>query len=606
MEKLQTLRKLMEERGVDAYLITNGDAHSSEYVTGHWKTVAWFSGFTGSNGTVVVTRTHVGLWTDGRYFIQAEGQLANTGIELYKMGTPGTPTVMEYLAKELPHGGKLGFDGRVVDVREYEKISATLKDKAVTFAYAEDLIGAIWPDRPGLPVAPAFEHEARFAGASAGDKLAAVREKMAKHDVSAYLITALDSVAWLMNIRGRDVSFTPVAYAYVLVTTDAAHVFIDHDKIASFAPNLEAQGFTIHGYDQLLGFLGQLKTSCDKKSQTDLNVNCDNLCCKLLYDPAKTSVAIAEAVPEGVQVVKDLEVDIVVMLKAVKSQIELENSRNAYLKEGVALVRLLKWLEEHTDIPSLTEGDVARKITSLREEQADFLEDGFSTIVAVGGNAAQAHYSPGPVGANLVKEGFLLIDSGAQYLDGTTDTTRTIPMGAITDEMKRDYTLVLKGHIALSRVVFPAGTTGVQLDALARLALWEYGLDFRHGTGHGIGYCLAVHEGPQGVSKRSQVALEPGMMLSNEPAFYVDGQYGVRTENILAVEKRCETEYGVFLGFETLTYCPIDTTAIDVFLLTPGEVEYLNAYHRKTYELLAPRLGEGERAWLSKATQPIG
>jgi len=589
MDKLTALRALMKERGIDAYLLPSGDAHSSEYVAAYWKARPWFSGFTGSSGLVIVTQAEAGLWTDGRYFIQAANQLEGTGIALFKMEIPGVPTYIEFLKDKLPQGGKLGFDGRVIDVKEYEKIDKALKDKGISYAYKEDLIGLIWKDRPAMPMAPAFEHEPPFAGAPASEKLVAVREKMTKHEVTAYLVTALDSIAWLMNIRGHDMPFTPVVYAYALITADKAHVFIDKSKISAFGSKLEAQGFTLHDYNGLPSFLSKLPT-----------------CGKLLYDPGKTSVLLSDAVPEKLAVKKDLETDIIAMLKAVKNQVELKNTRNAYLKESVALVRLLKWLMEHPDISTLHEGDIARKITSLREGQANFLEDGFTSIIAYGANAAQAHYSPGPVGSKLEADGFLLIDTGGQYLDGTTDTTRTIPIGPITDEMKRNFTLVLKGFIALSRAVFSKGTTGEHLDALARLPLWRYGLDFRHGTGHGIGYCLGVHEGPQGISKRSKVALEPGMMISNEPAFYVDGEYGIRTENIIVVEKQVETEYGDFYGFETLTYCPIDTSAIDISLLNPEEIDYFNDYHSKTYEKLEGRLEEDERLWLRNATKPIG
>ncbi|MCL2572530.1 MAG: aminopeptidase P family protein [Defluviitaleaceae bacterium] len=589
IDKISALRALMKDRGIDAYIIPSGDAHSSEYVAEFWQTRAWFSGFTGSNGLVVITKDEAGLWTDGRYFLQAESQLEGSGINLFKVDCPGVPDFKEFLADKLPEGGKLGFDGRVIDVKEYEEICEALESKGVTYAYSEDLVGQLWEDRPSLPVGQAFEHEIRFAGTSAADKLVAVRAKMAENEVCAYLVTALDSIAWLMNIRGHDISFTPVVYAYALITDKEAHVFIDKAKVSGFASKLDAQGFTLHGYDDFTSFLEKLPTDGT-----------------LLYDPGKTSVQLAEALPCGMDVKKDMKTDIITALKAAKSDVELRNIRNAYIKESVALVGLVKWIKEHTNISSLTEGDIARKITSLRQEQADFLEDGFVTIAAYGANAAQAHYSPGPVGDSLKAEGFLLVDTGGQYLDGTTDTTRTIPIGPITDEMKRNFTLVLKGNIGLARAVFPEGTNGIQLDSFARMPLWEHGLNYRHGTGHGIGYCLGVHEGPQGISKKSETELEPGMLLSNEPAFYQDGQYGIRTENILAVVEREKTEYGNFYAFETLTFCPIDVSAIDISLMSPDEVTYLNDYHKKTYEVLAPLLGDEDRTWLLNETKPIG
>jgi len=589
MEKLQALRNLMKERGLDAYLIANGDAHNSEYVTKHWRAREWFSGFTGSNGTVVVTHAEVILWTDGRYFIQAEKELAGTGIALFKMGTPGVPKYHEYLAEVLPHSGKLGFDGRIMTMKESKELSEALESKKITYAYTEDLIGLIWSDRPALPAAPAFEHAPRFAGMSSSEKLAAVRTEMAKHDVTTYLAVALDEVAWLMNIRGSDIPYAPVVNAYVLITTSAAHVFIDRSKVAVFAANLEAQGFTLHDYDKLVGFLGDLPAEG-----------------KFLCNPDKINIVLVDALPKNMQVKCDLPEDIIMMMKAVKSEVELTNSRNAYLKESAVLVRFIKWLKETKDISALTEADTAKELTRLRTNQPDFLQDAFSTIAAYGPNAAQAHYHPGERGSDLKPEGFFLVDTGGNYLDGTTDTTRTIVVGPLSNEMKRNFTLVLKGYLAIERAIFPKGTKGRQLDALARLALWEHGLDFRHGTGHGIGYCLCVHEGPHGMSSKSKVEFEPGMLLSVEPAFYEADAYGIRTENIVEVYEHSETEYGQFLGFRSLLYCPIDICAIDVKLLNSDEINQLNGYHQKTYELVSPLLTEDERTWLKEATRPIG
>ena len=586
MDKLKALRALMKERGLDAYLIPSGDAHASEYVADYWNARSWFSGFTGSSGLVVVTHTEAGLWTDGRYFIQAENQLSGSEIKLFKMATPGVPEYKDYLADALPQHGKLGFDGRVVDTQEFEELREALKAKEITYAYSEDLVGLIWEDRPAMPTAPAFEHTPRIPCATTSEKLTAVRAEMAKHDVSAYLISALDDVAWLMNIRGRDMAHTPIAYAYAVITASEAHLFIDPGKVSVFAGKLEAQGVTLHDYDGAAGFMGKLEG-------------------KLLINPRKTSMLLVESLPKGLQVKKDLPEDAIQLLKAIKSTAELENTRNAYIKESVALVRFLKWLEECPDVSAITEEDVVRKLTSLRELMPDFLEDSFSTIAAYGANAAQAHYRPGTETVYLKPEGFLLIDTGGQYMDGTTDTTRTIRLGPITDEMKRNFTLVLKGHIAISKVKFAEKTTGIMLDSLARVALWEHGLDFRHGTGHGIGFCLGVHEGPQGISRKSTVELVPGMLLSNEPAFYVDGEYGIRTENIIEVVKRCETEYGAFYGFESLLYCPIDMSSVDVALLDAGEIEYLNEYHKRTYDLVAPHLTADEAAWLKKATMSV-
>jgi len=579
----------MKERGLDAYLITNNDAHNSGYATGYWKAREWFSGFTGSNGTVIVTHTEVGLWTDGRYFIQAEHELAGSGITLFKMDTPGTPKYNEYLASKLPQGGKLGFDGRTMSMKDYNELNESLSVKEITCTYTEDLVSLIWDDRPSLPAAPAFEHAPRFAGLSAAKKLAAVRGEMVKHDATAYLVVALDDIAWLTNIRGDDIPFAPVVNAYVLITIDTAHIFIDRSKIAAYAANLEAQGFTFHDYNVITDFLRNFSA-----------------CGKLLYNPEKTNMLLVESLPNDLATKSDLPVDIIMKLKAVKSEVELSNTRNAYYKESIVLTRIIKWLNETADISALTEADVAKEITRLRLQQPDFLQDAFPTIAAYGQNAAQAHYSPGPVGANLKPDGFFLIDTGGNYLDGTTDTTRTIAVGPLRADMKRNFTLVLKGYLAVERTIFPMGTKGIQLDTLARTALWEYGQDFRHGTGHGIGYCLCVHEGPQGLSPKSHVELEPGMLLSVEPAYYQAGAYGIRTENIVEVYEHSETEYGKFYGFRPLMYCPIDTSAIDTNLLNKTEIDQFNNYHAKTLSLLSPRLTEEERIWLSEATRPIG
>ena len=577
----------MKERGIDAYLIPSGDAHNSEYVADYWKARGWISGFIGSSGTVVVTATKAGLWTDGRYFIQAASELVGSGIDLYKMDMPGVPTYHEFINAELPEGGKLGFDGRVIPVKEYSKLCANLSDKKISYSYNEDLIGLIWADRPSLPTAPAFEHEPRFAGKAAAEKLSDVRAEMAKHGVTAYLSVALDDIAWLLNIRGHDMPYTPVVYAYALITPSDAHVFIDRNKLGGLAAKLEAQGITFHDYNEIAGFLGKLDG-------------------KLLFNPTDTSMLLAEALPPNMATKQDLDADTIALLKAVKSDVELANTRNAYIKESIVLVRFLKWVTQHPDVASLTEGAVARYLTQLRLGQPDIMSDSFTTIAAYGANAALSHYNPGKEGDNLKPEGFLLVDTGGQYYDGTTDTTRTIPLGAFTDEMKRNFTLVLKGHIALSRAVFPKGTNGSQLDTLARLPLWEEGLNFLHGTGHGIGYCLSVHEGPHRIAAvGSAIALQPGMLVSNEPAFYVEGEYGIRTENVLEVVARGKTAYGEYYGFESLIYCPIATEAIDISLLSDIEIDYLNSYHKQTYEVLAPLLSDDEADWLYEVTCPV-
>ncbi|MCL2215605.1 MAG: aminopeptidase P family protein [Defluviitaleaceae bacterium] len=581
---LAGLRELMREKNLDAYVIPSGDAHANGYVADYWRGREWFSGFTGSAGTVVVTAEKAGLWTDGRYFIQAAKQLTGTGIDLYKSGQPNVQEYTKFLADNLPQNANLGFDGRVVTAGEFSKIKDALNEKSVVYSYQDDLIGQLWKNRPSFPVEPAFEHAPEFAGALASEKLKSVRAKMKEKNITAYLVPSLDDIAWLLNIRGRDIPNLPVVYAYALITDAEAHIFIDPAKISGLSAKLAAQGFSFHAYDALPKFLITLST---------LN---------LYYNPAKTNTLLAKAIPKNIKIAKGD--DILPAIKSVKSEAELANIKNAFVKEGVALVKTLKWLDECVaDSRPLVEGDVVRALQKFRREQAHYLCDAFPTISAYGENAAQAHYNSGETGAAIKPEGFLLIDTGGQYLDGTTDTTRTIALSEPTDEMKRDYTLVLKGHIALSRVIFPTGTLGSALDAIARVPLWEIGQNYNHGTGHGLGYCLSVHEGPQNISPRpNSVALLPGMLLSNEPALYKESRYGIRTENILLVTENQKT---AFLSFENLTHCPIDTKAIDSALLAETEREWINAYHRRTFETLSPYLDTGEKAWLEKATLPL-
>ncbi|MCL2386732.1 MAG: aminopeptidase P family protein [Defluviitaleaceae bacterium] len=617
--RIAELRVLMKARGIDAYIIPHGDAHASEYMAEHWLAREWISGFTGSAGLVVVTANKAGLWTDGRYFIQAAREL-NDQIELYKSGEPDVLTYQAFLEKELPTGGKLGFDGRTITAAEFAKIKEALEDKNLTFAYKEDLVGELWKDRPSMPTAKAFEHPIQFAGKTVAEKLADVRAKMKEKRITAYLLTALDSVAWLFNFRGNDIKFFPVSYAFALITHTEAHVFIDSEKIT--LPDAIQ-----HDYDALPKFLQDFKTE------------------KLFYNPNTTNVLLAEAIPKGMDASKLLKPheDIVPMLKAVKSPTELANIKNAYIKDGIVMVKMLYWLyAAMRDNPPVTEGDIVRTLKNLRKEQPFYVCDSFATISAYGENAALSHYNSGETGTTLRAEGFFLIDTGGQYLDGTTDTTRTICLGTISEEMKRDFTLVLKGNIALSRAIFLKGTTGSALDILARKPLWEHGKNYRHGTGHGLGYCLGVHEGPHNITQLyNPVPLAEGMIISNEPALYKEGHYGIRIENIIAVAAaaarplfademqsqvharleasssgdsdsgNCDNPEnpknpdGTFLSFETLTYCPIDLNAIAPELLTEIERNHLNAYHQKTYEILSPHLTPEESEWLKEATQPI-
>lgn len=578
----------MKDRGLGAYIIGSGDPHGSEYVHPYWQLRERVSGFTGSAGTLVATMEKAGLWTDGRYFIQAGRQL-RPGIELYRVGVQGTPPISRFLGDGLPDGAKIGFDGRSVSHDWFAKLKGQLEGRGFAYAYDEDVAGQLWEGRPPLmPEGRAFEHLPEFAGLSAAEKLARVREKMKEKGYSGYLVSALDDVAWLLNIRGSDAQYAPLVYAYALVTERDARVFAAPGKLADVAKHLEAMRFELRGYDELPGFLRAHDGA------------------RLYFNAGKTSALAAAGI--GCKTESAPEKDIIPIMKAVKTERELANMRAACLREGAALARLLMWLDGHKEagtVGTLRESDVADKMSALRAGTRNYLHDSFRTIVAYGPNAAQAHYGPEGRGAPLRPEGFLLVDTGGQYLDGTTDTTRTAALGPLTGQMKRDFTLVLKGHIAIDRAAFPATATGHSIDALGRQAMWEEGADFMHGIGHGIGYCLSVHEGPQSIAQRPSVPLQAGMVLSNEPALYRENGHGIRTENMMAVERRKKTDFGDFLGFETLMFCPIDRAAIVPEMLTETEWAWLDSYHAQTREKLAPLLDGRERAWLEEATRPL-
>ena len=586
---LNELRKLMKERNIDIYIITSGDAHSSEYVGDYWKLRSFITGFTGSAGVAAITQEKAILWTDGRYFIQAAKELK--GFELYKSGIKGVPTLANFLAKELPKGGKIGFDGRTASYEWFENIKKSLEGKDAKFAFDEDVAGLLWKERPALPKGVAFEHEPRFAGISAAEKLQKVREKMKEKGFGEYLVTALDDIAWLLNIRGNDVKYSPVVYAFVFITEEAAQVFVDSAKLADIQAKITSQGFQIHEYAAVNDYVKSFRSG------------------KLFFNGTKTNVLLAGLVDKNVVVESKATEDILQLLKSIKSKHELENIRKAYIREGAALVRTFKWIEDlkkSGEIAKIHEADVMKKLTEFREYGENFMNDSFSTIAAYGANAASAHYHAEGDGAKLAGEGFLLVDTGGQYLDGTTDTTRTIPLGPITDEMKKDYTLVLQCHIAIAQAAFVSGTTGHALDVLGRMAMWKEGINFLHGVGHGIGYCLNVHEGPQGIAPRhNPVALQAGMLISNEPALYREGKYGIRTENVVVVTEKVKNEFGEFLQFETITFCPINTEAINLGMLTENEKTWLDNYHEETYVKLSPLLDEDEKAWLKNVTKPV-
>lgn len=592
-EKLSALRQAMTFQGVHAYFIPNSDPHQSEYLPEHWRIMPWLTGFTGSSGNVVVTADFAGVWTDSRYFIQAEQQLAGTGFELVKLTIPHTAEYIDWMVEQCPEGSTVGIDGNLLSLASKRAMEAAFRSKNLLIKDVGNLIAGIWEDRPGLPSGEVFAHEEVFAGKSRIDKLEAVRQLMAQQGIHYHLYTALDEIAWLFNLRGTDVEFNPVPLAYALIDPCDATLFIDRNKVpAALAEELQQQGIKLAPYTQIQGRLRQLN---GKKS--------------VYYEPGKTSFQLSQCIPANSPKIEGMHLS--TPLKAIKNEREIEQIRQVMIKDGVAMVRFLKWLEASVGKMEITEVSAAEKLEAFRAEQEHFVGPSFSTIAGYQGNGAIVHYRAEPeTAANLQPEGIFLLDSGGQYLDGTTDITRTVALSPASEEAKRDFTLVLKGHIAIATSIFPKGTRGYQLEGLARRALWAHGMNYGHGTGHGVGFFLNVHEGPQtlgtGASGRSATPFEVGMLTSNEPGIYHQDRYGIRIENLILCVEHSESEaFGQFLAFETVTMCPIDLSLIDKSLLSQEEITWFNAYHDEVREKLSPLLSEEEVAWLEEKTTHI-
>lgn len=578
----------MQAEKADAFIIPSTDPHMSEYVAPHWQSREWISGFTGSAGTVVVTRDKAGLWTDSRYFLQAAQQLEGTGIDLYKEMLPETPSISEFLCQELEAGSTVGIDGYVFSMLDARQLRKELASKQIELKSMADPMDSIWTDRPALPQAPACIYGTQYAGRTCREKLEDIRQEMKQAGAQALLLPALDEIAWTLNLRGSDVHCNPVVVSYLLIGEEEAHYFIEPQKLTpEVKAYLEGNRVTCHAYTDLLPYLRQLKAST------------------LLLTPGKTNQAVGEAVPESCRIVEGASP--VSLLKAVRNEQEIAGLRKAMQRDGVALVKFLKWLEEAVPGGQETEISVDRKLHELRAAQPLYKGESFDTIAGYGAHAAIVHYEATPeTDVPLQPHGFLLLDSGAQYLDGTTDITRTIALGPLTEEEKTDYTLILKGHIDLAMAVFPEGTRGAQLDVLARMPIWQHRMNFLHGTGHGVGHFLNVHEGPQSIRmNENPVALRAGMLTSNEPGVYKAGSHGIRTENLVLTVPAGEGMFGRYLKFETVTLCPICTKGIVRELLTQEEADWLNQYHRTVYEKLSPDLDEEERHWLKKACEKI-
>lgn len=589
-ERIASLREAMKEKNIDAYIIPSSDPHLSEYPADRWKSREWISGFDGSAGTVVVTAGKAGLWTDSRYFLQAAAQLEGSGIDLYKMALPETPTIENFLLHELQSGQTVGMDGQTYSVADTAKLEKTLSRKEIKLETSYDLIDGIWKDRPAIPGNPLFEMPVELSGKSIQEKLDEINNRLRKEGADCLILAALDEVGWTFNIRGTDVTYNPVVISYAFVSEDESVLFIDPQKItAEAADNLKKEGIKLADYTMIQKYLSRLPETSH-----------------VFIDPAKTNISLYNALPKGCTIVEGITP--ANHLKSVKNETEIKGFRNAVVKDGIALTRFYIWLEQQLAAGNkVTEISASEKLTALRAEQPQYIMDSFETICGYGPHGAIVHYSAtSETDAELQPEGLLLIDSGAQYLDGTTDITRTITLGEPSEQMMKDFTRVLKGTISLAKCKFPAGARGSQIDILARKALWDAGINYLHGTGHGIGHCLNVHEGPQSIRmEENPVTLKPGMVISDEPAMYRSGEYGIRTENIIVVRDDSETEFGKFYGFDTLTLCYIDTRLIIVPMLSVRERAWINKYHQMVYELLSPHLNEDEKAWLKEKTTEI-
>lgn len=585
-ERIGRLRQCLREQSLSAFIIPSTDPHSGEYVPDHWKTREWVSGFTGSAGTAVITLDDAALWTDSRYFLQAADQLDGTGIRLMKDRLPDTPSIPEWLGQSLSPGAVVGVDGWVNTIGETQALREALAREGLTLRTDYDPVTRLWDDRPALPGTPVSIHPLEYAGVACHEKLAAIREKLLARGVDGILLSTLDDIAWTLNLRGNDVHCNPVFVSYLLITSQESILYVRAEKLTTEVKAYLAQeGVNTEDYDDL---------------QEDLR---DYPYATLSLDPGRTNEAVRQAVNPLTKVL--LEESPVPLMKAVKNEAEIRGFHAAMLRDGVAMVKFLKWLEEAVPQGNETEMSIDRKLYECRAEQPLFRGISFDTIAGYKEHAAIVHYEATPeTDKPLAPEGLLLLDSGAQYADGTTDITRTIALGETTDDERRDYTLVLKGHIGLTRACFPQGTCGTQLDVLARQAMWREGANFLHGTGHGVGAYLNVHEGPHQIRMNHvPTPLRPGMTVTDEPGIYRAGRYGIRTENTLLVVPYRETEFGTFYTFEPLTLCPIDTRPIVRSMLTAEETEWLNAYHRMVYDRLSPLLDEEHRAWLESKTK---
>ena len=591
-KRVEKLRALMAEKGMDAYVVPTADFHQSEYVGEHFKARKFISGFSGSYGTAVITKDDGGLWTDGRYFFQATNELEGSGIRLMKMFVGDTPSVTEFLADVVPEGGTVGFDGRVMSMGEGEEFEEALTPKNIKINYSEDLIDEIWEDRPPLSEKPAFFLEEKYSGESTASKLARVREKMKEAGADIHIIASLDDTCWLLNVRGDDIEFFPLLLSYSIVTMDSVELYVDERKLndqilAEFAKN----NVHIHPYNDIYEDVKKLDPSLTA-----------------MIDPMKMNYALFKNIPCKTVEAANPEI----LMKAMKNPVELENIKEAHIKDGIAITKFMYWVNTRFDKEKITELSAADKLTSLRAAQDGYIRDSFEPLCAFADHAAMMHYSPSPERDVELKEGaFFLNDTGGGYYQGSTDITRTFVLGSVDQQMKKYFTAVVRAMMRLSRARFLYGCYGYNLDILARGPIWDLDLDFQCGTGHGVGYLGNVHEPPTGFrwyivpSKNEHHQLEEGMVITDEPGIYEDGQFGIRIENEFIVRKGVQNKYGQFMYFETITFAPIDLDGIDPEEMSKDEREWLNNYHKDVYEKIGPHLTDEEREWLKEYTRAI-
>lgn len=584
--RLEQLRSLMKDRKIDAYIVATSDPHQSEYLADYYKTREFISGFTGSAGTAVITLKEARLWTDSRYFIQAQKELASSEFELMKMGVEGYPTIIEYLDENIAEFGKIGFDGQCYSVTSYKDLSENMGSRVLVSDL--DYISQIWTDRPELPKDKIWIHDDKYSGLNLKEKLEILREKMAENNCDYTFIGAPEDICYLLNIRGNDVDYNPVVLSYMLISEQKACLCIDDDKIdGSVREYLENNDISVYSYEYIYTLLK--------------NIPGKN---RIYLDPSRTNVAIYDAINSNVKISQGI--NLTTYMKAVKTDTEIENIKKAYILDGVSLVKFFNWLEVGAKTGSLNELVASNKLHDLRSEHESFIEDSFETIAGYKENAAIVHYAPSKTGSKTIRdEGMILVDSGGHYKEGTTDITRTLALGSLREDEKIDYTLVLKSFLSLFLAKFKNKTKGNRLDMIAKYPLWKAGKDFFHGTGHGVGFVLTVHEGPQAISERNEEEFVENMTTSIEPGLYIENSHGIRIENEAYVKKAFDNEFGHFLEFETLTYVPLDTRPIKTEMLTSEEIDWVNDYNRKCYELLSPFLEGNDLEYLKESCKEI-